>query len=246
MALNPETDGYRELIRDYDGYRATITRIYLSNFAGSSDMRTVEQAQGERRSAAKALSSNNVGQWIPQSLKLLGFAQGSQALRVSAADHVAREKKFREETLPVMKKESGQLLTRSYDAAGRPDKALLAAIETARSGVDWPQNRVTLDRYFDETIKRLARCGDPLWDRVSAVKSARDYKHANGDSIPKELQKSLTRDFSIAAEHWLEQAQKASGPDGRQAALASAADFATAAGNVELLRLVEARKKEIR
>lgn len=235
----PEMAGYRELLSDYDGYRAAITQAYMGTFAGSSDFKTVKRVQEDRRSLARRLRGESVGQWIRQGLKLAGLAHGDEAMAAAVADDARRAKAFRERELPKMRAESGALLPQAYESAGRPDLALLHAVE------HWTAARPDTERYLRKTVERLDAATGPLHDRVRAIIAVQSYALLSRQPEPKGFAEALRRDYSLMVSEWLAAAEKARAPEDRKAALRAAQGFAEGCGDKAMLARVAAARKRL-
>lgn len=236
---SPEMAGYRAVLSDYDGYRADVTQLYMGAFAGSSDFKTVTQVQEDRRAQARRLQGESVSQWVRQGLKLVGYTHGDKALREAVGEDARRARDFRDKELPRMQAESGALLTSAYAGAGRPDLALAYAVE--RKNLP----RADSDRYYRDAVARLSAPTDPLYDRVRAIQSVQGYARLTGQEPPKALAAAIRRDYTLIAEEWLGNAEKARTSEDREAAFKAAEGFAGVVKDPALLaRVKSARGKK--
>ncbi len=239
-AVSSDLPAYRALISDYDGFRANITQIYTGSFAGTSDFKTVTQIQEDRRLLARRLRGESVEQWVRQGLKLVGYTHGDRAMSAAVSEDARRANEFRSKHLPQMQAESGGLLVAAFEKSGRPDLALSYAVERK----DRP--RADADRYYRDTVARLAAPADPLYDRVRAIVSVQVYANMTGQQTPKALEAAIRRDYSLMAEEWLGNAVKARTPEEREAAFKAAEGFAGAVKDPALLARVKAAREKKR
>lgn len=239
-AMSSDLPAYRSLISDYDGFRAGITQVYTGSFAGSSDFKTISQVQEERRTLARRLRGESVEQWVRQGLKLVGYTHGDKAMGEAVSEDARRASEFRSKHLPLMQAESGGLLVAAYAKSGRPDLSLGYAVEKK----DLP--RVDTDRYYRDTIARLAAPTDPLFDRVRAIVSVQVYANMTGQNIPKEFEVALRRDYTLMAEVWLGLADKAGSPVEREAAFKAAEGFAGVVNDPALIARVKSAREKTR
>lgn len=233
----PEMFGYRSAISDYEGYRAQITHTYMGTFAGSSDYRTVAQVQEDRRAMALRLRGESLKQWGRQGLKLLGYERGDKALLEARAVDDRRANDFLNKELPRMQAESGGLILRAYESAGRPDLALAYDVE------HWIAKRPDAERYVRGTLARLSAPTDPLDDRVRAIMSVQDYARIAKEAPPKALAAAIRRDYPLMVEEWLAIADKARTPEELKNALDAAQGFADK-DKALLARVRAAREKK--
>lgn len=237
-AVSSDMPAYRSLISDYDGFRANITQIYMGSFAGTSDFKTVSQVQEDRRSLARRLRGESVEQWVRQGLKLAGYAHGDTAMREAVSEDARRANDFRGKHLPLMQAESGGLLVAAFEKSGRPDLALGYAVERK----DLP--RADSDRYYRDTVSRLAAPTDPLYDRVRAIQSVAAYAHLTKQNEPKALAAAIRRDYTLMTEEWLGNARRARTPEEREAAFKAAEGFAGPVKDPALLARVRAAREK--
>jgi hypothetical protein len=237
-ALSSEMIAYRSLLSDYDGFRANITQLYTGAFAGSSDFKTVAQVQEDRRSLARRLRGESVEQWVRQGLKLVGYSYGDKAMREAVSEDARRASDFRDLQLPRMKAESEGLLVVAFEKSGRPDLALGLAVE--RKNLP----RADTDRYYRDTVARLGAPTDPLYDRVRAIQSVEGYARYTGQEPPKALAAAIRRDYSLIAEEWLGNAEKARTPEEREAAFKAAEGFAGVVKDPALFARVRAAREK--
>lgn len=234
---NPEMAGYRAMLSDYDGYRAGITQAYMGTFAGSSDFRTVQRIQEDRRDMARRLAAGGPAEWVRQGLKLAGFAHGDAAIKAAVDEDERRALEFREVELPRMRQESARLLPKAFEGAGRPDLALGYIVE------NWTARSADGDRLMKLTASRLSAASAPLHDRVRAIMAVEGYAKLSGSPAPKELDAARRRDYALIGDEWLGNAAKAPNADARRAALKAAGDFAAAAKDPALAARVAAARK---
>lgn len=234
---SPEMGSYRGFLADYDAYRAAITQAYMGTFAGSSDFRTVRQVQEDRRAMARKLRSESAAEWIRQGLKLVGLSHGDAAIKAAADEDARRSRDFRDAELPRMQAESGRLLPKAFEAAGRPDLSLGYIVE------HWTSRSADGDRLMKATAARLAAATDPLHDRVRAIMAVEGYAKLSGSPAPKELEAARRRDYVLIGDEWLANAAKAPNAEARRPALDAAQGFADACKDPGLLARVAAARK---
>lgn len=239
-ASSPELHGYRALLSDYDGYRAAITQAYMGTFAGSSDFRTVKQVQEDRRALARSLRGESAEQWMRQGFKLLGFSYGDRAMTAAVVEDARRAGEFRERELPRMREESGELLPKAFEAAGRADLSLAFAVEHGKS------NKADAERYLRKTVEGLAAPTAHLHDRVRAIQAVEGYARITGEPSPKGFEAARRRDFVLMAEEWLAGAAKAPDAQTRVHALGAAEAFAKVAGDKPMLARVAAARERLK
>lgn len=230
---------YHSVLSDYEGYRNGITQLYMGTFAGTSDFKTVKQAQEDRRSIARKLQGESATEWVRQGLKLVGLSYGDKALAAAMSDDARRDKEFRERELPRMQAESGALIPKAYEDAGRSDLALSHTVH------NWTSRTPDAARHLDMTVARLATASDPLWDRINAIASVDTYVRLSGTPAPKTLEAARQRDYVLMADEWLANAAKARQTQERKRALMNAQLYADVLKDKALLARVAAAKKKL-
>lgn len=235
-----EIPTYRAVLSDYEGYRTGIAQAYTGTFAGTSDFKTVKRAQEDRRSLARRLQGESPSEWVRQGLKLVGLGYGDKAMAEAMTEDARRDKLFRERELPRMQAESGGLIPKAYEGAGRSDLALAYTVQ------NWTSRKPDADRYLDQTVAHLATPSDPLWDRVNAIGAVDAYVRLSGTPAPRTLDAVKRRDFVLMADEWLDKAAKARVTLERKQALAHAQSFADAIKDAALLARVNAARKKLR
>jgi hypothetical protein len=121
---SPEFDGYLSLIADPEKFRDQITSRYMSSIAGSTDFKTLEEVQRERRRFLGAPISGGPVAWARAELTRAGLARGDAALKQADADQAATERRYMTDYIPRMQSGTSERLPGALAALGRPDLGL--------------------------------------------------------------------------------------------------------------------------
>jgi len=130
---------YVAMINDPEKYRDQITRQYQAGIAGSTDFKTLEKVQAERRRVLGAPAGSGPAAWARALLERAGLARGDAALKRARDDEADKEKTYFRDEIPRMRGEAARKLPGYFVGVGRPDMALeiLANVpESARGPVD--------------------------------------------------------------------------------------------------------------
>lgn len=132
---SPDFGGYLAMMNDPEKYRDQITRQYQAGIAASTDFKTLEQVQAERRKVLGVPAGSGPVAWARALLERAGLSRGDAALRQARDDQAEKERTFLSSTVPQMRREAGGRLPAALGAIGRPDLGLqVLAVAPASSG----------------------------------------------------------------------------------------------------------------
>lgn len=241
MSKDPLFPQYLSMLKDYDGFREDITRLYMSNFAGSSDYKTLGQIQEERRGMAQKLMGDGLYARTIQTLKLVGLSFGDKALKENQDDAQKREAEFTGKVLPELRSEGYDKLASHFTATGRPDQALSLLTTAMATAMPSP----ALLKAYDASVAYLrgtrlpGMAGklfvskpseDELDRRLKTCAAVVAYLEKTKEPLPADLAEIQARDYRLAAEFYLARAEKTKDPALRANALEWAEAYAGGLG----------------
>lgn len=194
---DPHMSSYLGMLSNYDEFRDGITRMYLSNFGGTSDFPTIKTMQDNRRGIFDRFPGWAPGSWLRNALRKQGMKLGDQALAQAETDSKKRTKEFEVEW-GKMRKEAGPRLIAVYEKAGEPHKALLAGV-----GLGGALPASELDRLERATLKQIAGLKDDSFQKVQRWEVLEKAYDLRGKDMDPKLDKTRRADYSAVVRGYL-------------------------------------------
>ena len=223
------------MLKDYDKFRDGISRMYLSTFAGTSELSDIVKIQRQRESMAQRLMGDGLYQKALQTFKLAGMFHGDEALRDLQLDSAQREQKFIRERLPPLRERALQELPSAYCELGRPDLALLIlnSLPSEQHGLAHAR-RVWADESEFPLLHPYPQFTLP--GRIAVLQALSEYYAARKESSPKPVADAYWRDVRAYVKSLFDQGQAAKDPKIRADLLKAAAAWSAALPKDDPLR----------
>ncbi len=154
-AVTPkELDNYRQMLGDFsrwkDGIKQTYTELWPQ---AAATIGTAQALQKERIGAARRLMGESLHSAMVQTLKLIGYEQGSQAMAQAQKGSQARLAAFKKDEYPAMKKQAARPLAERFLALARGEKnrvQKIALLDSAAAYAELAEDAALLKRIAAE------------------------------------------------------------------------------------------------
>lgn len=216
-----ELPSYLALLNDPEGYRDLITASYQKTIPGSTDFKTLEELQKERRKFLGAPTGGGPLAWARAQLVRAGLARGDDALKRADDDQKATEKRYLTEAIPKMEVEARRRLPDALASLGRPDLSMevLSALPPGDAG-----SADRRDAFAAETAVALVHppAGMDLDARLAAYGLLNAELRREKKPVPPEVQAAYARDARDYTARLVDRVERAPDAAARRAAAGQA------------------------
>ena len=244
---SPELTRYLNFLADYDANNNAYIRWYVENADGAS-LAAVQDLQLQRATMAERLMGESLYQRVRQYYRLQGLKLGSQEAEIEQSRTQRNLLDFKLNEYPRLQRDGFRKLAGYYESQGRPDlafnfygKSLNGTNELGeikRVGDKLAESAAKTEKWLTQNEATLdAEIAAPALNMLEA-----QHYHWRLPARLVELKQRVYADYALKL---LNQSEESKNPDDKRQLLRSAAGWAKAGGDKELMGLIASRGEHL-